>query len=101
MPIKSKTAGKVSYIKNKEAMCLSRKQANYIYKKVEAGKVITVNTMKHEMEQDLDREDNNPYKRVILNKVYKDKGKCHRWKTGLYSVTMSGMHNMMKRLPTS
>ena len=56
-------------------MCLSEKQANYIYKKVEEGKVINVNTMKHEIEQDLDKEDNSPYKRVILNKVYKDKNK--------------------------
>ena len=50
------------------------KQANYIYKKVEECKIINVNTMKNEIEQDLDRK-NNPYKRVILNKVYKDKDK--------------------------
>ena len=56
-------------------MCLSEKQANYIYKKVEEGKVININTMKHEIEQDLDREDNNSYKRLILNKVYKDEDK--------------------------
>ena len=56
-------------------MCLSEKQANYICKKVEEDKVINVNTMKHEIDQDLDREDDNPYKRVILNKVYKDKDK--------------------------
>ena len=31
--------------------------------------------MKNEIEQDLDREDDNPYKRVILNKVYKDEDK--------------------------
>ena len=61
--------------KNKEAMCLSEKQANYIYKKVEEGKVININTMKDEIEQDIDREDDNPYKRVILNKVYKDEDK--------------------------
>ena len=73
MPIESKTGGKVSYIKNKEAMCLSEKQANYVYRKVEEAEVINVNTMKHELEQDLDREDNNPYKRVILNEVYKGK----------------------------
>ena len=53
-------------------MCLSEKQANYIYKKVEEGKVINTNTMKNEIEQDIDRQDNNPYKRVILNKVYKE-----------------------------
>ena len=50
-------------------------QANYVYKKVEEGKVINVNTMKHELEQDLDRKDDNPYKRVILNKVYKGEDK--------------------------
>ena len=75
MPIESKTGGKVNYIRNKEAMCLSEKQANYVYKKVEEGKVINGNTMKHELEQHLDKEDNNPYKRVILNKVYKCKDK--------------------------
>ena len=56
-------------------MCLSEKKANYVYKKVEEDKVINVNTMKHELEQDLDREDDNPYERVILNTVYKDKDK--------------------------
>ena len=31
--------------------------------------------MKNEIEQDIDREDDNPYKRVILNKVYKEEDK--------------------------
>ena len=77
LPIENKTGGKVSYIKNKEAMCLSEKQANYVYKKVEEGKVINTNTMKDEIEQDIDKEDDNSYKRVILNKVYKDEDKTH------------------------
>ena len=38
----SKTGGNVCYIKNKEAICLSEKQANYIYKKVEEGKIIKI-----------------------------------------------------------
>ena len=75
LPIDSKPGGKVSYIKNNEAMCLSEKQTNYIYKKIEEGKIINTNTMKDEIEQDIDREDDNPYKRVILNKVYRDKDK--------------------------
>ena len=75
MPIESKTGGKVSYIKNKEATCLYEKQANFIHKKVDGGKVINMNTVKNEIEQDLDREDDNSYKRVILNKVFKDKDK--------------------------
>ena len=84
MSIESKTAGKGSYIKNKEAICLSEKQANYVYKKVEEGEVINVNTIKHELEQDLDREDDDPYKRVILNKGYKDEDKTpqmENWST--------------------
>ena len=75
LQIDSKTGGKINYIKNKEAMCLSEKQANYVNKKVEEGKVINTETMKHELEQERDREDDNPYKRVILNKVYKEEDK--------------------------
>ena len=56
-------------------MCLSEKQPNYVYKKVEEGEVINVNTLKQELEQDLDRKDNNPYKKVVLNKVYRDEDK--------------------------
>ena len=40
LSIDSRSGGKVSYIKNKEVMCLSEKQVNYVYKKVEEGKVI-------------------------------------------------------------
>ena len=57
-------------------MCLSEKQANYVYKKVEEGEIINVNTLKQELEQELDREDDNLYKRVVLNKVYKDEDKA-------------------------
>ena len=71
--IESKTGGKISYIINEEAICLSEKQAHYIYKKREESKVINTNTMKDEIEQDIHRKDDNLYKRVILNKVYKDK----------------------------
>ena len=31
--------------------------------------------LKKKLEQDLDREDDNPYKRVVLNKVYREEGK--------------------------
>ena len=42
-------------------MCLSEKQVDYVYKKVKECKVINVNMLKQELEQELDREDNNPY----------------------------------------
>ena len=72
LPIVDKTGGKISYIQNKEAMCLTEKQASYVYKKVEEGNIINTKTMKHEIEQEIDREDDKPYTRVILNKIYKD-----------------------------
>ena len=62
LPIGSKTGGEINYIKNREAMCLTEKQANHVYKKVEEGGIINVNTLKKELDQDLDREDDNPYK---------------------------------------
>ena len=65
-PLASKT--------KKPYVCLEKK-ANYIYKKVEQGKVNNANTMKNELEHDLDRKDDNLYKRVVLNKVYKYKDK--------------------------
>ena len=71
MPIGSKTGGEIKYIKNGEAICLTEQQANHVYKKVEEGGIVNANTLQQELEQGIDREDDNPYKRVILNKVYK------------------------------
>ena len=72
LPIDDKTGGRISCIQNKEAMCLTEKQTNYIYKKVGEGNIINTKTMNHEIEQEIDREDDISYKRVILNKVYTD-----------------------------
>ena len=48
-------------------------------KKVEQGSIINTETVKQEIKKkklrDTDREDDNPYKKVILNKVYKDDDK--------------------------
>ena len=56
-------------------MCLTEKQANHVHKKVEEGGIINVNTLQKEQKQELDREDDNPCKRVVLNKVYREEGK--------------------------
>ena len=48
-PIESKIGGKICYINNKEAMCLSEKQTDYVSKNVEEGKVINTKTMKNEI----------------------------------------------------
>ena len=42
------TGGKVSYIQNKETMCLTEKQTDYIYKTVEEGNIINIKTMTYE-----------------------------------------------------
>ena len=52
--------------------------------------------MKHELEEDLDREDNNPYKKMVLNKVYREEDKTPQWKIGPYLLTESSMCIMMK-----
>ena len=70
--LKARQVEKQITSKNREAMCLSEKQANYVYKKVEEDEIINVNTLKQDLEQELDREDDNPYERVVLNNVYRD-----------------------------
>ena len=71
----------VRYIPDKEQKCLTDDQARHVYKKVEIDKIINIETMKHDIEDDkftrnkLKEEDTtktNPYEMVILNKVYKD-----------------------------
>ena len=61
MPIDDKTGGKVRYIQNKDAICMTENQASYVYKKVEQGSIINTETMKQETEQkkltETDRED--------------------------------------------
>ena len=39
LPSKETTGGKVNYIQNKETMCLTEKQTDYVYKTVEEGNV--------------------------------------------------------------
>ena len=55
-------------------MCLTEKQMDYVYKTVEEGNIINTKTMIHEIEQNqvIDRDDDKPYKKVVLNKVYRE-----------------------------
>ena len=68
LPLKSKTGGKVTYVQNKDDMCLTERQADHVYKAVEKGNMINTKTVTKEMTQ---TQDDNPYKRVVLNNVYK------------------------------
>ena len=72
MPPKEKTGGKVNYIQNKEAMCLTKRQVDHIYKVVEKGNIINTKTVTCEITQ---IQDANPYKKVVLNKVFKEEDK--------------------------
>ena len=65
-----KTGGKVNYIKKREAMCLTERQADHVYKVVEKGDMINTKTMTCETAQ---IQDDNPYKKVVLNNVFKEK----------------------------
>ena len=76
LPFDSKTGGKVKYIKNKDSISLTEDQTRYIYKKVEQGSNLNIQTMKQEIEQEklaeikTNKENENPYQKVELNNVY-------------------------------
>ena len=53
-------------------MCLTEKQTDYVYKTVEEGNVINTKTMMYKTEQN---KDDNPYKKVVLNKVFREEDK--------------------------
>ena len=94
MPLREKTGGKVNYIPNKETMCLTEKQTDYVYKAVEEGNIINTKTMTYETVQN---QDDNPYKKVVLNKVLREEDKSPEMRTGPFLVTMSDTYNMNKR----
>ena len=68
LPLKSKTGGKVMYVLNKDDICLTKRQADYVYETVKKGNMINTQTMTSKMTQD---QGDNPYKRVVLNMFIK------------------------------
>ena len=77
LPLKSKTSGKVTYIQNKDDICLTERQADHVYETIEKGNMINTKTVTSEMTQN---QDDNPYKRVVLNNVYKIPESCPEMK---------------------
>ena len=64
LPLKIKTGGKVTYVRNKGAMCLTERQTDHVYKAIEEGimintKTVTCESMTGETNQ---CQDDNPYK---------------------------------------
>ena len=58
---------------NKESLCLTERQADHVYKAMEKGDMINTKTMTSEMTQN---QDDNPYKRVVLNNIHKLPESC-------------------------
>ena len=59
LPLKSKIGGKVTYVQNKDDICLTERQADHVYKATEKGNIINTKTMTSKMTQN---QDDNPYK---------------------------------------
>ena len=64
--------------KHKDRNCLTPKQTEYIYKKIELGSLINNNTIKEEIDSDAELDkihdksgDENLYKELIVNNVSK------------------------------
>ena len=68
MPSKEKSGGKVNYIPNKETMCLTERQTDYVYKAIEEGNIINAKTM---MCETMQNQGDNPYNKVVSNKVFR------------------------------
>ena len=77
MLLNSKKGGPVTYAKDREAICLTEEQMRHIYKKVESGNEINIDTLKQEIDNDnltvpKTEEEINPYQKIVLNNIYQD-----------------------------
>ena len=77
----------------KESWCLTERQADHVYKAMKKGNMINTKIMTSKMTQN---QDDNPYKRVVLNNVYKIPEKCPEMKNWSILVIMLGMYSMTK-----
>ena len=66
------------YVQNKEAMCLTERQTDHVYQAIEEGIMINTKTVTCES---MTCQDDNPYKRVVLNNVYKEPDKSPEMKS--------------------
>ena len=78
LPLDSKIGGQISHKRPRVGQFLTREQANYVYKKVETGKIINTDAIQQEMEQEeqLNKIDDmsgetNPYQEFIVNNAEK------------------------------
>ena len=78
LPLDFKIGGQVSHDRPNLGQFLTREQASYVYKKVEMGEMINVNTIQQEMEHkeqlskiDDTNKETNPYQELIVNNAEK------------------------------
>ena len=78
LPIDSKIGGQINYNRPSVGQFLTREQISFVYKKVESGELINVDTLQQEIEQgkqlnkiDDTSRDTNPYKELIVNNTEK------------------------------
>ena len=77
LPLDSKIGGQINHDRPRIGQFLTREQASYIYKKVELGETINIDTTQQEVEQEeqLNKIDTcgetNPYREVIVNNAEK------------------------------
>ena len=78
LPLDFKTGGQSKDSHPTVGQYLTRDQARYVYKKVETGQVINIDTVKQEIEQEkqLNRMDDdsgevNPYRELVVNNAEK------------------------------
>ena len=78
LPLASKIGGQINHDRPSVGQFLTREQASYIYKKVESGETINIDTIQQEMEQEeqLNKIDDmsgetNPYRDLIVNNAQK------------------------------
>ena len=77
MPLNGNIGGQTKYIKDKEIICLTEDHTRHIYEKVDTGKVISIDTIKQERQEDVDRMgdtngETNPYHEIKVNKAERD-----------------------------
>ena len=80
MPLNANIGGQNTSHKNNynENKCLTADQARHVYKEVESGNIININTLKQEIEQDQElnklddiTRDINPYRELIVDNAEK------------------------------
>ena len=78
LPLDSKIGGQINYNRPIVGQFLTREQASYVYKKIGSVKIINVDTIEQETDQeeqlnkiDDTSGDTNPYKELIVNNTEK------------------------------